>query len=74
MTEQKMSTGKTIFWIGFTIFWIIIAGYTAWTIYRDQVLGPQKDALYESYGCYISDGGSMYTCPNGLPPGEEAAQ
>ena len=66
---QKMSTAKFIFWIGFTIFWIIIAGYTAWGIYRNNVL--QEDALYEAHGCYISDGGTMYTCPNGLPPGKD---
>ena len=30
----------------------------------------EQDEKYLAHGCYISDGGSMYTCPNGLPPGE----
>jgi hypothetical protein len=33
---------------------------------------PAEDAYYEAHGCYVSDGGSMYTCPNGAPPDPDA--
>jgi hypothetical protein len=66
--KQPMSTKKAIFYIVMFIFWVSLAIYFAYTIYQQLVVGPAEDAYYESYGCYISDGGSMYTCPNGLPP------
>jgi hypothetical protein len=33
---------------------------------------PTEDDYYEANGCYISDGGSMYTCPNGAPSDPDA--
>lgn len=33
---------------------------------------PDEDAYYKAHGCYISDGGSAYTCPNGAPPDPDA--
>jgi hypothetical protein len=56
--------------ITFAISVIVIILGSIW-IYDLVVTQPRiaaTDAYYESYGCYISDGGSAYTCPNGLPP------
>lgn len=67
VTKQKQPI-SAIFYIVMFIFWVSLAIYFAYQIYGQVILGPAEDRYYESYGCYISDGGSQYTCPNGLPP------
>ena len=74
MSEQKpMSVRKSIFHIAMFIFWVSLAIYFAhniylWFVHNAEV--EKEDARYEAHGCYVSDGGSMYSCPNGLPPSE----
>ena len=70
-----MSAAKGIFALGMTIFWAIMAvwfGSQFIGSMQEVLEGPEEDAYYESYGCYISDGGNMYTCPNGSPPDPDA--
>jgi hypothetical protein len=72
--EQKkpMSTGRAIFTIAMTIFWIGMAAYFAHYLYVTMVVEPaeleNEDARYKAHGCYISSNGEEYICPNGLPP------
>ncbi|CAN5418277.1 hypothetical protein BH18THE2_BH18THE2_17050 [soil metagenome] len=63
-----MSTAAAIWHIAKFFIFAGLAIYFAYYLYQQLVVGPAEDAYYESYGCYISDGGSQYTCPNGLPP------
>jgi hypothetical protein len=70
MTEQEskkprsLKNADILSWDDYIL--VILAGYFAYQIYGQMVLQPH--AYYEAHGCYISDGGDMYTCPNGLPP------
>ena len=73
MSEQKpMGLGKSIFHIAMFFFWVALAIYFAHNIYLWFVQNAEtekEDAMYLAHGCYVSDGGTTYTCPNGLPPG-----
>jgi hypothetical protein len=70
-----MATGKAV--ISVIGFLLVVASaiYFGWRFIgsTDEILEqPDEDAYYASYGCYESDGGTMYTCPNGAPPDPDA--
>ena len=70
-----MSGAKSIGAVISVIFGIIMAGYFGWQIIQNtQEIAetPDEDAYYEAHGRYVSDGGNMYTCPNGAPPQPDA--
>jgi hypothetical protein len=73
--KPKMSTGKAVFTVVMLVFWVGLAiyfGIKAFSGMQEIAETPAEDAYYDAHGCYISDGGNMYTCPNGAPPQPDA--